>query len=443
MTNAGITSVVLAVVVAAGAACGAKPEPHADAWRSGRDDSTERRVGRSGPREYDTRARPRARRDGLDSRRHLLDGMRELRHAGCAARPSGVGRRLLDGSRAGHERRVRAVRDSHQIRDRGRTSARSAPVSRRPARQARAGLRRLRANINARPAGQPAAMVALHAGRELETARRSRQRREEARRSSGRPRRLRGRRRLRDLGRQRVPTEAEFEFAARGGLDRHKFPWGNELTPGGKPVANTWQGRFPAKDHGEDGYLGTSPVTAFPPNGFGLLDMGGNVWQWCADWYRPDAYAARAQTGTAVHDPKGPADSFDPAEPGAAKRVLRGGSSLCTDQYCARYLVGSRGKSEISSGTSNLGFRLVDPCRNRQLRDVAQNGNSRSALRGVGSLRPFGPALRPGGRSEDVQNRARLPHRALRQRTGHPKPRCHGVRRERPDLRCRSARAIR
>jgi len=158
---------------------------------------------------------------------------------------------------------------------------------------------------------------------------------------------------------KRVPTEAEFEFAARGGLDRHKFPWGNELTPGGKPVANTWQGRFPAKDHGEDGYFGTSPVTAFPPNGFGLLDMGGNVWQWCADWYRPDAYASRAQAGAVTHDPKGPADSFDPQEPGAAKRVLRGGSYLCTDQYCARYLVGSRGKSEISSGTSNLGFRLV------------------------------------------------------------------------------------
>ena len=179
---------------------------------------------------------------------------------------------------------------------------------------------------------------------------------------------------------KRLPTEAEFEFAARGGLDRNLYPWGNELAPGNKLAANIWQGTFPAKDRGEDGYTGTSPVTAFPANGFGLYDMGGNVWQWCADWYRPDYFAVLVKAGNVARNPQGPADSFDPQEPGAAKRVLKGGSYLCTDQYCARYLVGSRGKSEVSSGASNLGFRLV--------RDHSGTGRSGAAGAGATATRP-------------------------------------------------------
>ncbi len=160
-----------------------------------------------------------------------------------------------------------------------------------------------------------------------------------------------------------LPTEAEWEFAARGGLDGAEFAWGDEFMPGGLHMANTWQGEFPRENSNADGYERTSPVTAFPPNGYGVHDMIGNVWEWTSDWYSAKHEADAPKACCIPENPRGGREdgSHDPNQPNVRipRKVIKGGSHLCAPNYCRRYRPAARHAEAVDTSTSHLGFRCV------------------------------------------------------------------------------------
>jgi formylglycine-generating enzyme len=156
----------------------------------------------------------------------------------------------------------------------------------------------------------------------------------------------------------RLPTEAEWEFASRGGLAQEQYSWGNEIQPQGKLMANTFQGSFPVRNLTEDGFDGASPVKTFPPNAYGLYDMIGNVWEWTSDWYDPNYFGVLSKN-LVTENPQGPEKCFDPNDPYAMKRVTKGGSFLCASNYCTNYRTSARQASAFDSGQSHVGFRCV------------------------------------------------------------------------------------